>query len=356
MNKKMNRYLSAVLAAFVMFAAAGSALAQETEERVVDEVIAQVNDGVITLSRVKREMKSLVEAGIEQGKTREAAEQELTGKKGELIASLINEELILQRGKELNIDREVEQSVNQRFLQVMEQNKLKTLDALFAEMRKNKVDPDEIREMWRRQIIREFVIQQDVQRKVYWEATPRELQEYFNKNKERFSKPETVTLSEIFLGFAGRSEGSVRQRATEIVQQLRGGADFVKLVAETSDRPNAATSGGKLEEYDVAELDEKFAKAIAGKKAGEYTDPIEIDQIGVVILKIDARSAASNESRFDENQVRLAMMQEKLPEANKKFFAKLREDAYIKINDQYRPEVAPILFAEERSNTKSDNQ
>ncbi|HMS09569.1 MAG TPA: hypothetical protein PKE66_08805, partial [Pyrinomonadaceae bacterium] len=62
----MNRYLSAVLAAFVMFAAAGSALAQETEERVVDEVIAQVNDGVITLSRVKREMKSLVEAGIEQ--------------------------------------------------------------------------------------------------------------------------------------------------------------------------------------------------------------------------------------------------------------------------------------------------
>lgn len=356
MNKKMNRYLSAVLAAFVMFAAAGSALAQETEERVVDEVIAQVNDGVITLSRVKQEIKALVDAGVEQGKTREVAEQELAAKKGELIAGLINEELILQRGKELNIDREVEQSVNQRFLQIMEQNKLKTLDALYTEMRKNNVNPDEIREMWRRQITRELVFQQDVQREVYWKSTPRELQEYFNKHKERFTKPETVTLSEVFLSFAGRSEGAVRQRAAEVVQQLRGGADFLKVVAEASDRPNAAASGGKLEEYRVADLDPKFAKAIEGKKAGEYSDPIEIDQIGVVILRVDERSAASNESRFDENAVRMAILQEKLPEANKKFYAKLREEAYIKINDQYRPEVAPILYAEERSNTKSDNQ
>ncbi|MBK9165117.1 MAG: peptidylprolyl isomerase [Acidobacteria bacterium] len=351
----MNRYLSAFVAAFMVFAAAGTALAQETEERVVDEVIAQVNEGVITLSRVKQEIKSLVDAGVEQGKTREVAEQELAGKKGELIAGLINEELILQRGKELNIDREVEQSVNQRFLQIMEQNKLKTLDALYAEMRRNGVNPDDIRELWRRQVTRELVIQQDVQRKVYWETTPRELQEYFNKNKERFTKPETVTLSEIFLGFAGRSEGAVRQRATDIVQQLRGGADFLKTVGETSDRPNAAASGGKLEEYRLADLDAKFAKAIEGKKVGEYTDPIEIDQIGVVILRVDARSAASNESRFDENAVRMAILQEKLPEANKKFYAKLREDAYIKINDQYRPEVAPILYAEERTTTRSDN-
>ena len=77
MKNKMNRYFSAVFAAFAVFAAAGSAVAQETEERVVDEVIAQVNEGVITLSRVKREIKSLIAAGVEQGKTREAAEEEI---------------------------------------------------------------------------------------------------------------------------------------------------------------------------------------------------------------------------------------------------------------------------------------
>ncbi len=44
--------------------------AQETEERVVDEVVAVVNDDVITLSRVRREIEEIVKSGVTQGKTR----------------------------------------------------------------------------------------------------------------------------------------------------------------------------------------------------------------------------------------------------------------------------------------------
>ena len=68
----------------------------------------------------------------------------------------------------------------------------------------------------------------------------------------------------------------------------------------------------------------------------------------MVILKVDARDLPSNESVFDENSVRLAMMSEKLPDEQKKFMTKLRQDAYIKISDSYRPIVNPILFADER--------
>jgi hypothetical protein len=63
---------------------------------------------------------------------------------------------------------------------------------------------------------------------------------------------------------------------------------------------------------------------------------------------VDAREAASNESVFDENAVRSAMLQQNFPAAQKKFFTTMREEAYIKISDTYRPIVAPILFAEER--------
>ena len=48
---------------------------------------------------------------------------------------------------------------------------------------------------------------------------------------------------------------------------------------------------------------------------------------------------------FDE---RCSILQERFPEAQKKFFSTLRQDAYIKISDTYRPLVAPILYAEER--------
>ena len=45
------------------------ASAQEGEPVVVDEVIAQVNDGVVTLSQLKREMKERVETLKQNGMT-----------------------------------------------------------------------------------------------------------------------------------------------------------------------------------------------------------------------------------------------------------------------------------------------
>ncbi len=329
--------------------------AQETEERIVDEVVAQVNDGVITLSRVKREMKSIVDASVEQGKARDLAEKEVNEKQGELIANLINEELLLQRAKEIGLEREVDAAVNQQFLQIMKENNLTTLDALYAEMRKTGVNPDDIRELWRKQRTREYVIQQEVQRKEYWKPTATELKAYYEANKTRFATPETVTLSEIFLGFAGRTEDSVRTKAAELVKALRAGGDFSKAVTENSDRPNAAETKGKVGKIKVADLEPKIAAAIKDVKPGSYSDPIELDETGLSIVFVEAREAASSDSKFDEEAVRLAILQERSPEATKKFISSLRSESYIKINERYRPLVSPILFEEERKEQASSN-
>lgn len=340
--------------AFVLFSAM-AVTAQETEERVIDEVVAQVNDGVITLSRIKREMKSIIDSEVEQGKTKEEAQRMVNERQGELIANLINEELLMQRSKELGLEREVEAQVNQRFLQIMQQYNLKTLDALYVEMRRTGVEPDDIRELWRKQSTREMVIQQEVQRKEYWRPNSSELQAYFKAHPAKFTTPETVTISEIFLSFAGNTEAAVREKAQRLVTELRAGADFAKMVAENSDRPDAAKTNGKIETIAVNELDPKFAGPIKNLKAGGYADPIEIDQVGLVILRVDERSAASNETQFNENAVRMAILAEKAPEAGRKFMSSLREDAYIKINDNYRPLVAPILFEDERKDKTENN-
>jgi peptidyl-prolyl cis-trans isomerase SurA len=322
--------------------------AQEAEERVVDEVVAVVDNSVITLSDVKREIKSVTDAAVQQGRKREDIEKEVAEKRGELIANLINEALILQKGKDLNLDAEVDASINRRFLDLMKQNNLKTIEALYAEMEKSGVSPQEIRELWRKQITRDLVVQREVQSKLYWKPAGAEMKAYYEKNKSRFTKPETVTISEIFLSFAGRNEAAVREKAKQLVAQLRGGADFVKLATENSDRPNVAQTKGKVDTLNVKELDEKFAAAIKGLKPGQVTDPVEIDQVGLDILRVDERSAASSESVFDENEVRMAILQESFPAGQKQFMADLRKDSYIKISDSYRPLVAPILFADER--------
>ena len=322
--------------------------AQESEAKVVDEVIAQVNDGVITLSRIKKETKGVVDSYVEQGKTREEAQKMVDGKEGELIANLINEELLVQKAKDLNMDADIDASLNQRFKQIMDQYHLKTVAELEAEMKKQGVDPQEIREIWRKQATRDAVLRQEVQSKLYWAATPAELKAYFDAHKDKFTTPETVGMSEIFLSFAGRDPAAVREKAKDLVRLARTGVDFTKLVAENSDRPDAATTKGKVDTINVKELDPKFANAIKGLKVGDIAEPVEIDQTGISILKIDTRTQPSNDAKFDESAVRMAILNEKAAQAQKDYLAKLRDDAYIKISDAYRPMVSPILFADER--------
>jgi peptidyl-prolyl cis-trans isomerase SurA len=326
-----------------------SAFAQENEAKVVDEVVAQVNDGVITLSRIKREMKTAADSYVAEGKkTPEQAKADVEGKQGELIANIINEELLLQKGKELpGIESDVQAQINQRFLSIMKQQNLKTLDALYKEMEKTGINYEEIREVWRKQATRDAVFQREVDSRVYGSFTSKAIKSYYEANKAKFTKPETVTISEIFLGFAGRDEPTVREKAKQIALQAKSGADFGKLAEENSDRPDVKTNKGKAGTFNLKDMDERFIKPLQGIKAGGVTDPIEIEE-GMEILRVDARTQATSESFFDENEVRKIMTYEKLPEERKKYMATLREESYIKINDTYRPMVAPILFVDDR--------
>ena len=343
--RHFRQFVAAIsLAAFMAI----PAIAQETQTKVVDEVVAVVNDGVITLSRIRREMKEAVDSIVQQGKTREEAQKAVDEKQGELIANLINEELLVQRSKELGLGSEVESILNQRFVEIMKQYDLKTIEALHAEMEKSGVDPKELKESWRKQAIRDLVIQREVQSKIYWGLTNRELKEYYDKNKAKFTKPETVSISEIFLSFAGRNEADIREKAKALYAQLKAGGDFDKLAKENAD-PGIVTRGtGKAEKLAVGDMVNVLSKPLSGLKVGEYTQPFEVDQLGLAILRVDARVQSSNESVFDENAVRVAIMTERFPEEQKKYMAKVRDDSYIKISDSYRPIVSPILFADER--------
>ena len=331
----------------LLFIAGLPVFAQETEERVIDEVVAQVNEGVITLSRIKRESKTIVDEQVKAGKSREEAQKMVDEKQGELIANLINEELLIQKAKELNLDSAIDASVNERFVAIMKQYNMKSIDALYQEMEKTGVNPAEIRDLWRKQATRDMVLQREVQSKEYWRPNGKELRDYYEKNKAKFTKPETVSVSEIFIGFAGRDEKAVREKAKQLAAQLKAGGDFAKAAKE-NDPPMIFQETGKSDKLRVADLNEKLSVPLKGVKVGGVTDPIDVEQLGVAILRVDAREQASSDSHFDESAVRMALLAEKSPEAMKTFMATLRKESYIKIGEAYRPIVSPVLFAEDR--------
>src|SRR5437867_4568208 len=143
-------------------------MAQEGEVTVVDEVIAQVNDEVITLSMLKRETKERVDALMQEKKmTEQQANEEVAKHQAELIATLINERLLLQKGKELDLANEIEAEVNSRMLAIAREQGVNSIQKLEELMRQSHIDPVGVKETMRAEMMKQAVMQQEVDRKIY---------------------------------------------------------------------------------------------------------------------------------------------------------------------------------------------
>jgi foldase protein PrsA len=324
-----------------------STFAQEGELQVVDEVIAQINDDVITLSMLKRESKERIETLKQNGMPPEQAAEEVNKRQPELIATLVNEALLLQKGKELDLARDVEAEVNRRMLEVAKEQGITTIEKLDAAMRESGVDPVTTRQTLRTEIMKQTVIQQEVDRKIFFGLTMDELKKYFDAHPETFRKPETVTISEIFLSSAGKNEAAVKARANELVTQLRSGADFGALAEANSEREvngvrAAPQTKGKVGTFETRNLREDIANAIKTVQVNAVSEPLRSND-GYQIIRVEARTAAGTSATFNENQVREAITIQRSTKQREEYLARLRDDAYIKISETYRDAVAPLL-------------
>ena len=350
-------FATLMLAALFSFVSP-AALAQEGELKVVDEVIAQVNEDVITLSMVRRESKQRIEALKQGGMAEQQAVEEVNKHQADLIATLINEQLLMQKGKELDLANEVEAEVNRRMLDVAKEQGITSIEKLDEAMRQSGLDPVATRQTLRVEMMKQAVIQQEVDRKTYLGLSLDELKKYFEANRAKFTRPEVVVLSEIFLSYAGKNEADVKARAMELVTQLRSGADFGALAAANSEREMngervAPQNKGKVGRFETPNLREEIAKQIKGVKAGDVSEPLRIND-GYQILRVDERTDASSTPVFNENQVREALTIERSPKEREIYLTNLLNDSYVKISDNYHDAVAPLLKLKPAAAAKAD--
>jgi peptidyl-prolyl cis-trans isomerase SurA len=340
------KYFAACVALMITFTAT-TVLAQEGEMQVVDEVIAQVNDDVITLSMLKKETKERVEALKQSGMTEQQAQEEVAKRQSELIATLINEALLLQKGKELELANEIEAEVNRRMLQIANEQGINSIEKLYDAMRQSGLVPEDVRRTMRKEMMKQAVMQQEVDRRVYLGPSPDEVKKYYDSHPDKFRKPETIKLSEIYLSTAGKDEAAVKARAQELVTQIRAGADFGAVAAANSEREKngqrtAPQDKGQVGEFDVPNLREDLGAALKDVKAGGVTDPIRVNE-GYQILRVDSRTPGSTTPTFNDNRVREAMLMERQPKEREAFLQKLRNEAFIKVTETYRAGVEPLL-------------
>lgn len=340
--------LFATLALALLFAAPARAQ-EESAPVVLDEPVVQVNNDVVMLSHLKRETADFKEVLIKQrGMTPEQADAEIVKRQPEIIFNLINEALLMQKGKDIpRMSEDVEAEVNREVLRVANQSGLKTLQELEEAMKREHLSLSEIKATLRAQFMRQAVLQHEVDSKIYFGLTDRELRQYFDAHRDRFAG---VTISEIFLSLAGRSEADVKAKAQQIVAQARGGADFGELAAKSSEREDEKgariaerTKGQHLDEngkprlYLISDMQPAIADAIKNLKAGQVSEPIKSDE-GYMVLRVNTR-----EDAFNENFVRGAVTQERAEKEHENYLRGLRKAAYIKPADNYKEVIQPLL-------------
>jgi len=343
--KNIPARLALACAALVLAAAATTpARAQEEAPPVVlDEPVAQVDNYVIMLSQLKRENNEFRETLTKQrGMSPEQAEAELQKRQPEIILNLINEALLVQKGKDMpRMTEDVEAEVNREVLRVARQSNIATIEDLEEAMRREGMILADVKETLRRQFMRQAVLQREVDAKVYYSLTDKELHDYYDSHRDRFV---SVTLSEIFLSLAGRSEDEVKAKAADLSKRARAGVSFEELVEKNSEHePTKKTKGvladpdGKTRWFLVSELSNEIAAAVKNQKAGGITDPIKTDE-GYLVLRVNER-----DDSYKENFVRGAITQERGEAERDKYLRGLRIEAYIKPADAFKETIQPLL-------------
>ena len=325
-----------------------STQAQEGEATVIDEVVAQVNDDVITLSMLKREIREQVEVLMQDKKmTEQQAHDEVMKNQAKLIATLINERLLLQKGKELDLASQIEAEVNSRMLDIAREQGINSIAKLEDVMRQSKIDPVAVKETMRTEMMKQAVMQQEVDRPLFLGFRAEEVKSYFEAHKDQFRKPESISLSEIYLSTADKDDAAVKARAVELVTQLRAGADFKAVASANSEREKngqrtAPQDGGKVGTFEVPNLRDDLVNVLKDVKVGGVSDPIKAGD-GYQILRIDERTPAGTAPVFNDNMVRQAMLSERSAKEHETYLVNLRNEAYIKVTDVYRADVEPLL-------------
>lgn len=310
--------------------------AQE-EPVVIDGIVARVNRDIITLSSYRRAQQELRLELQQQGLTGQQLEEAYQQGLKDLLSSLIDTQLLVQKADELGIN--VEAQINAYLLELAKQNNVPPaqIDEMLQKMG---FDPDQARQLLRVRFLREAVLAREVYPKIFQNIFDKDVEAYYKEHIDQYTEPSGVKLSEIFIKVGGRTREHAQALAWQLIGQLRAGADFATLAKQYSDGPTAA-SGGELGWFNLdprPELGEAQRKAIEGKQVGHITDPIELPD-GFRIFRIDERRERKEKPLTPElrREINMRIAGQRAQPAIQEYIKKLREDAYIYIAEPYRP-------------------
>jgi peptidyl-prolyl cis-trans isomerase SurA len=306
----------------------------------IAEIVVRVNDQIISRADYDRALDQLVNDGHQQG----ASEAEIEARKKDMLRDLIDQQLLLSKGKELNITGETE--LIHRLDDIRKQNHMESMEDLEKAAKEQGVSYEDFKANIRNGIVTQEVVRQEVGRRI--QLNSGDLQNFYDLHKAEFAQPETVRLSEILVSTAipglsddqrNKAAGTMAEtsaltaaktKADEIEARLKTGESFEQIARSLSDGPTAK-QGGQLGDFKRGMLAKVIEDKAFALKAGQFTDPIRTKQ-GYLILQVTQHTAGGTPTLKEvEPQVEEAVYMQKMQPALRQFLTQLREEAYVDI-------------------------
>ncbi|MGB8844701.1 MAG: peptidylprolyl isomerase, partial [Terracidiphilus sp.] len=291
MTPRLLRTFSAFALGTILVAGllAGNALARAQSSEpaspyggtVAEDIIARVNDQIITSSDYDRALADLDQEGRQHQETM----QEMSAARKDLLRNLIDQQLWLSKGKELGVTGETE--LVKKLDEIRKQYNLDSIDDLEKAAREQGVSFEDFKANIRNQIITQEVMRQEVGEHI--QMTPGEVERYYEAHKQDYSQQEGERLSEILISTGTGADdpakvAAAKAKADDIEARLHAGGDFAQLARSFSDGPTAA-EGGDLGQYKRGQLGKLLEDKTFSLNTGQYTEPILTRQ-GYLILKV----------------------------------------------------------------------
>ncbi len=293
---------------------------------VVEDVVARINDQIISRSDVER-----AEAQLQQ----DAQQQKLSAgdlalAQRDLLRDMIDEQLLLSKAKELGLSADAD--VIRRLDEIRKQNHMDSLDDLEKAARAQGVNFEDFKAQIRNQILKQKVVSEEVGRKL--QLSDSEEQAYYKAHAKEFEQPEQIRLSEILIPLPENPTpeqiATGEKKADEVKAKITAGGDFADLAKKYSGGPSAA-SGGELGLWKRGSLGQVLEDATFPLKVGETTQPIRTRQ-GWLILKVTEHDQAGPAPLKDvEPQIQEALYMQAMQPALRAYLTKLREDSYVNL-------------------------
>ncbi|MBN2655119.1 MAG: peptidyl-prolyl cis-trans isomerase [Nitrospirae bacterium] len=173
----------------------------------------------------------------------------------------------------------------------------------------------------------------------------RDVQAYYNENKDQFGSPASFRVSHI--------QVKTRADADKVKDRLNKGEDFAKIAKELSEDKETAKNGGDLGILEPGRLPAGLDQVVQKMKKGEVSAPVNT-QLGFHILKItDVKQGSALDLNTIKEDIRRVMQQDKQQAMFEKYIEDVKKKYKIDIN---KSEVDKIVKAANQGKPKSEQQ